>query len=122
MRLKTKEEVMNHKKQMILMAMLLAALVSISYAGSFGPHHDKVVSIFEGDDEPTAQFAVWSKPDTFKVGVIYDGSNRDDYARHVCNVLNDEGFRGRDVLVHVLDVVKLTQRNEWVVIGKARCK
>jgi hypothetical protein len=122
MRLKTKEELMKHKKQMFLMAMLLAALVSISFAGSFGPHHDKVVSIFEGDDEPTAKFAVWSKPDTFKVGVIYEGSNRDDYARHVCKVLDDEGFRGRGVLVHVLDVVKLTQRNEWAVIGKARCE
>jgi hypothetical protein len=53
---------------------------------------------------------------------VRGGSNRDDYARHVCEVLNDEGFRGRGVLVHVLDVVKLTQRNEWVVIGKARCK
>ena len=112
---------MKHKKQMILLAMSLVALVSISFAGSFGPHHDKVVDIFQGDGEPSAKFAVWSKPDVFKVAIIYEGSNRDDYARHVCKVLDDEGFRGKSVLVHILDADKLTH-NEWAVIGKARCK
>ena len=112
---------MRLKKRIILMAMLFAALVSISFAGSFGARHDKVVSIFQGDGEPSAEFAVWSKPDVFKVAVIYEGSNRDDYARHVCKVLEDEGFRGKSVLVHILDADKLTH-NEWVVIGKARCR
>ena len=58
---------MKLKKQIIIIEMLLATLVSISFVGSFGPHHDKVVSIFEGDDEPTAKFAVWSSQTHLKL-------------------------------------------------------
>jgi len=121
MKLEEKGYIMRLKNQIVLLSMLFAALVSVSFAESYGPEHDKVLHIFEGDDEPAAKVALWSKPDEFKVAVLYEGHRRDDYALHVCKVIHEEGLRG-GILVHVLDADKLLKGNEWVVIGEARCE
>lgn len=91
-------------------------------AQSFGPSHDKVVKIFQGSSEKTAKDAVWTTKNTFKVGVIDDGTSRDGYAMYVCEVLNDEGFRGQKVRVAVVDIVRLTRSNKWVNLGEAYCR
>lgn len=110
-------------KRLLVVAILFQlTVVSTSLAESFGPQHDKVVSIFKSNDEPTAKDAVWTTINTFKVGVINDGSNRSGYAQYVCEVLNDEGFKGKGVWVQVIDIVKLNKSGKWVKLGETHCR
>lgn len=88
----------------------------------FGPQYDKVVSIFQGNSEPTAKDAVWGTKTTLKVGVIDNKTNRDGYANYVCEVLYDEGFRGKRITVTIIDIQKLVYKKKWVKLGQAFCK
>lgn len=72
--------------------------------------------------EPTAKDSVWTSDKVFKVGVIDDNTNRDGYANYVCEVLYDYGFKGKDITVKIIDVVKLVKNNKWENIGSAQCK
>lgn len=89
--------------------------------GSYGYNHDQVLAHFKGGSEPTVKDAVWTSEDMFKVGVIDDRTSRDGFALYVCGVLNENGFRGKDVGVQVIDIVKLTAKGKWVKLGEARC-
>lgn len=82
---------------------------------------DKVQSIFQSKDEATAKDALWTSNNIFKVGVIDDGALRNGYALYVCNILYEHGFKGKKIWVQVIDIVKLTQDNEWVKLGESHC-
>jgi len=97
-------------------------LVPSVFAGSYSAQHDQVTELFQGQEEPTAKDATWTSPTTFKVGVINDGSSRDGYAEYVCLTLYDYGFKGKKVLVRVIDIVQLTQNDKWVNLGAAYCQ
>lgn len=84
-------------------------------------NHTKVENLFKSDEEKTTKDAVWTDVNTFKVGVYSDGTNRDGYAQYVCLTLYDYGFKGKNVLVRVVDYQKVL-RGQWVNLGTAFCK
>lgn len=102
-------------------AISLCLVIIQGHAGTYSDQHEKVKTYFLGNDEPTAKDAVWTDKGVFKVGVLNDGSSRDGYAGYVCQVLIDHGFKGRGVLVRVIDIARLVSTGEWVNLGTAFC-
>ena len=47
------------------------------------------------------------RQDIFEVGVLNGGTNRNEYASHVCEVLYEHGFKGNKVWVQIIDIAKL---------------
>jgi hypothetical protein len=72
--------------------------------------------------EPKVKDAYWSNGSTLLVGVLDDGSRRDGYASYVCEVLYEEGLRGKAIFVKVIDILKIVKENSRVVLGEARCR
>lgn len=72
--------------------------------------------------EKQVKDAAWTSRGVLKVGVFNDGTNRDGYAKYICQVLYDYKFKGEGVLVRVIDIVKLVNKDKWVNIGTARCQ
>ena len=105
----------------LAIAISFGVIVIQAQASTYSPQHEKVKTQFVGDEEPTAKDALWSAEDVFKVGVLDNGQNRDGYAGYVCQVLVDKGFKGRGVLVRVIDIKKLALTGEWVNLGTALC-
>lgn len=81
-----------------------------------------VEDYFKSDEEPKVLDALWTDESVFKVGVLDDGTGRDGYAQYVCLVLNKKGFKGKNVLVRVIDLPKLIETDQWVNLGTAFCK
>ncbi len=82
---------------------------------------DSIVKLFKSDKEKIAKDALWINGGrTLRVGVIDDGTRRDGYADYVCQVLKDYGFSGVRVVIN--DIVKIVRNNEWVELGKSKCK
>lgn len=100
----------------------LLTFTTQSHAKSYGAQHDKVVKLFQSNEEKKAKDAVWTANNIFKVGVINDGSNRSGYAQYICSVLDDYGFKGKGIWVQVIDIMQLTQKSKWVKLGDSRCK
>ena len=76
---------------------------------------------FKGGSERATKDATWAAKDIFRVGVIGDGSNRDEYARYVCGVLHRHGFAGAGVTVQVIDVMRRGDAGSPAILGEARC-
>lgn len=89
--------------------------------GAYSQQHKTVQDLFRSSSEPVAKDAVWTGPDMFKVGVTNNGTSRDAYAQYVCEALYDEGFRGKNIRVQIVDIVKLKSKGEWEKIGEAQC-
>jgi hypothetical protein len=106
----------------IITSILLTVAANSALAESYSPQHDKVAAEFKGPSEKAAKDAVWTSPTTFKVGVMNNGSNRDGYAQYVCMVLNDFGFKGKGVLVRIVDYGKLVRDGSWDNLGTAHCQ
>ena len=111
-------------KKLLLTTILATTLITptFTYAESFGPEYDKVVSFFQGETEPKALDAIWDSKTIFKIGVSDDGKSQDDYAHHACEILYNEGFRGKGIEVTIIDIEKLAFKNKWVVLGKESCE
>jgi hypothetical protein len=100
----------------------LSVVVSgIANAETFSAEHEAVKKRFQSSEEKTAKDATWTSKGIFKVGVIDDGSVRDGYAQYICEVLYDYGFKGKDIWVQVIDIVKLTRDGDWVKLGESHC-
>lgn len=84
------------------------------------PEQERMVKLFQSDEEPTAKDAVWTARDIFKVGVFDDGTRRDGYAGYVCEKLYQNGFKGKGIWVQIIDIARLT-RDDWVILGDVRC-
>ncbi len=109
-------------KSIFISALTLLFLVGCDTQKPDTPEHRRVVKIFQSSEEPTATDAVWTAYDLLKVGVCDNGTNRDGYAGYVCQVLYEHGFRGKKVLVHVIDIAALTRNNQWKKLGTADCE
>ena len=99
-----------------------AAIAGFAYAESYSKQHDEVQSFFQSDGEPTAEEAFWTASDMFNIGIVDDGSRRDDYARHACEVLYRYDFKGRKVWVMVFDVVDYSEQGKLKDLGSAQCQ
>lgn len=100
----------------------VAAPAPPKVAGEYSPRHKKVQERFRSKEEPTAKDALWTAPEVFKVGVPNDGGNRNGYADYVCQILYEEGFKGKRVYVQIIDIAKLQQQGEWEKLGEAHCQ
>jgi len=109
------------KLVIITLAVALAIPAGVS-AQSFGEKYDKIVTFFQGDSEPAALDAIWDSKTLFKIGMADDGSDKNDYAKHACDILYNEGLRGHGIEVRIIDIQKLAFNKEWVVLGKAVCE
>jgi len=110
------------KNLLIIALALMLTTPALIHAKSFGPQYDKIVSFFQGETEPSAMDAMWDSESIFKVGVIDDGKNQDNYANYVCEILHNEGFRGKGIEVTIIDIEKLAFKEKLVVLGKATCE
>ena len=107
--------------KIILVAFVFIGSVS-AYAEIYSPQHEKAKKLFQSNEEKTAKDAIWTARDIFKVAVINDGTSRNGYANYVCEVLYENGFKGKNVWVQIIDIVKLTNDGKWVKLGEAQCK
>lgn len=82
---------------------------------------EEVVRYFLSSEEPSVKDAAWTQDFIFKVGMIDDGSDRSGFAEYVCEILYDYGFKGTEVWVQVIDIVKLTRTDKWEKLGEAHC-
>lgn len=83
---------------------------------------EKAKYYFDSNQEPVTIHATWGSENYFRVTVKDNGKNRNDYARHVCNVLiNDVGIKNTFLHVGVYDADKLADNVEWVKLGGYRC-
>jgi hypothetical protein len=91
-------------------------------AENYSVNHENVRKLFQSNEEKTAKDAVWTANNIFKVGVISNGKNRNGYAQYVCSVLDDYGFNGKGIWVQIIDIIKLTNDEQWKKLGESRCK
>jgi len=108
----------------VIFFLLLFCMVTPGFAfiESFGPEYDGVIELFQGQNEPDAMDAIWETETLLKVGVFKHEKDYDDYASHVCEVIGKNGFAEKEIAVQVIDIKKLAEASEWVVLGKAECQ
>jgi hypothetical protein len=111
-------------RKIIVISAFLASFIlsnnSLAYSAS--QNQISVEDYFKSDEEPKVLDALWTDKAIFKVGVRDDGTGRDGYAQYVCLVLNTKGFKGKNILVRVIDLPKLIATDEWINLGTAFCK
>jgi len=110
------------KKLFLIFLITLCATPALSFTDSFGAEHDRIVKIFQSEDESDAMDAFWETKTLLKIGVFNHGNHYDEYANHACEIIEKNGFEGKAVVVQVIDLKKLAEAEEWVVLGKAQCR
>ncbi|RJP90584.1 MAG: hypothetical protein C4518_08895 [Desulfobacteraceae bacterium] len=96
-------------------------LTAQAQADELDAKRNEMVKYFKSDEEPKVIDAIWTMDNVFKVGVYDDGSRRDGYAQYVCMVLKENGFRGKEIYVQVIDYAKLMQTKKWIKLGETFC-
>ncbi|NOQ41925.1 MAG: hypothetical protein GQ563_05430 [Desulfuromusa sp.] len=110
------------KKALFFFLIICVATPGFAFVKSFGPEYDAVVTIFQGEEEPDAMDAVWKTETLLRIGVFKHGNNYDEYASHACNIIEKNSFEGKTVTIQIIDLKKLAETEEWVVLGQAQCK
>lgn len=101
-----------------------AFALSLSFSASADAFDDARLSVerhFKSGAEPTVVEAGWTDDWVFKVAVQDNGRSRDGFAEYVCQELYSAGFKGKRVLVRVLDLAGL-DNGEWINLGTAQCQ
>lgn len=88
----------------------------------FTTQQEAVKKRFQGKNEPAAKNAIWLSKSLFKLSVTDDGTSRDAYAAHVCEVLYDYGFKGQKILVQVVNVDELSNQKDAIKLGESLCE
>lgn len=109
------------KKSFVIAISCALFSVAATAEQKFSPAHDAVQRHFKSGQEKTAKDAMWTAKSIFKVGVVPNGASRNGYAEYVCEVMYENGFKGKGVWVHVVDIVALTRTGKWNKLGEARC-
>lgn len=110
------------KKVLIIFFAVILTTPALIYAESFGPKYDKIITFFQSETEPSALDATWESKTTFKIGVLDEGSNWDNYANYACEILYNEGLKGQGIEVKIIDLHQLAYKKKWVTLGHATCK
>ncbi|MBI1308637.1 MAG: hypothetical protein GC129_02105 [Proteobacteria bacterium] len=108
----------NHVLHFLALATVLSACAPTE---EYTPAHEKVKTRFQSAAEPAAKDAIWTSPSIFKVAVLNNRTNRDGYAQYVCEVLDEEGFKGKGVWVQVVDIASVVKGGQWTKLGEAHC-
>lgn len=110
---------------------MAATLYAVRFEGSqdreskdklYSPAHQAVLSHFKSGEEKKVIDAVWTSDDIFKIGMVNDGTSHNGYAEYACNIMYDNGFRGKEVWVQIVDIGVLNRSGKWVKIGEAHCR
>ena len=101
---------------------MLIAATCFAQIESFGTEYDIVIKIFQGEEEPDAIDAIWSNQALLKIGVFKHGMDYDQYASHACDIIEKNGFQGKTIAIQIIDLKKLAEAKEWVVLGQAQCR
>lgn len=80
----------------------------------------QVEAVLATDPEIPARPVWWEKGYRLGIGVVPDGSNRDEKARAVCQIMLAHGISPAEVEVY--DVLQIQNDDDWVQIGAARCE
>ncbi len=110
------------KKTLLFLLIISIAVPGFALVKSFGPEHETVVKIFQGEEESDAMDAIWKTETLLRIGVFKHGNDYDEYASHACTVIEKNGFEGKAVAIQIIDLKKLAETEEWVVLGQAQCK
>jgi len=109
------------RKPLFLILIFFIFLTAQAQADELDAKRNEMVKYFKSDEEPKVIDAIWTMDNVFKVGVYDDGSRRDGYAQYVCMVLKENGFRGKEIYVQVIDYAKLMQTKKWIKLGETFC-
>lgn len=71
--------------------------------------------------EPKVKDAFWSTDSTLLIGVIDDKTRRDGLASYFCEVLRERGITDKYLEIRIIDIVKVVNDNNRVVLGQKRC-
>ena len=110
------------KRVFIVLLLLLLTAPCFALTESFGPEYDKIVTFFQGEDEPEAMDAIWESKSLLKIGVFDNGKGYASYAKHVCKIIKDKGIHNDNLNVQIIDIKKLAHLEKWVVLGNAQCQ
>ena len=110
------------KKALLFLLIICVAVPGFALIESFGPEYDTVVKIFQAEEEPDAMDAFWKTETLLRIGVFKHGNQYDEYASHACKVIEENGFEGKAVAIQIIDLKKLAEGEEWIVLGQAQCK
>ncbi len=110
------------KRVFIIFLLLLIAATCFAQTESFGPEHDSIVKVFQSEEEPDAMDAIWENQALLKIGVFKHSRDYDQYATHACDIIEKNGFLGKTVAIQIVDLKKLAETDEWVILGEAQCR
>jgi len=110
------------KRICIAFMLLFIATTCFAMTESFGPEYDDIVTFFQGEDEPGALDAMWESKSLLKIGVLDNSKGHDAHAKHACATIRDKGMQEKNITVQIIDIKKLAQLGEWVVLGSAQCQ
>lgn len=83
--------------------------------------HEAAVAYFKSESEPAVKDATWTSAKRFTVAVTNDGTARNGYAKYVCEMLYDYGFKSKGVRVLVVDMASVRNKETWRQLGSANC-
>ena len=109
------------KKLMMMVPAMLLGVSCCTYAASFGPEYDQIVAYFQSEAEPEAMDAIWGSESLLKIGMFDHDKDFTAYAEHVCELLQKQGLQNNKLRVQIIDLKKLAELEQWVVLGKAEC-
>ncbi|SEA70303.1 hypothetical protein SAMN05660420_02879 [Desulfuromusa kysingii] len=110
------------KRLLIIFLLLSVATTCFALTESFGPKYDEIVIFFQGDDEPGALDAMWESKSLLKIGVFDNSTGYDSYAEHACEIIKEKEIVDKNITIQIIDIKKLAQHEEWVVLGSAQCQ
>lgn len=90
-------------------------------AVSLTPQQESVLRHFK-TSEKSVKDAVWTSQWMLKLGRYDDGSSQDGFAQYACEILADNGLRGRGMSVQIIDIAKLVRTGRWIKLGEAHCR
>ena len=105
----------------LIMIVGMLALSANAIAGNYSKNYQEVIKYFISSAEPQVKDAVWTQENFLYLGVYDDGSKRNGYAQYACLVLNDMGFRGKNIYVKIIDLHKMYKTKKWIKLGEAYC-
>lgn len=82
--------------------------------------HERALSLLLSGKEPDVKDAIWTSPNSLKVGVVDNGTPRDAYADYLCVVLERVELPS-PLSIRVTDYHKLRASNDSPPLGKSTC-
>lgn len=111
-----------HKTTLKIMATLIAILLAAHLLYAVDNNRQQALNYFKSAQEPKIKDAIWAMDWLLKLGVVNDGTDREQLAQYACMVLGDYDLRGKNITIQIIDINKLIRKKEWVKLGEYQCK